>query len=149
MACDMFSYRSWRVINGFLLVSFLMCDRWFPMVSIDENHSRLIESVNVSNEKARRWLTVKQILKYPLKCRLQTADRSSKTFFLRFSINTKCNLSKWPDDSFTKHWASPIFAVWYSRGYSVWIFLDRDVSLGLWYLYPILDHTQLHFATLF
>ena len=57
--------------SGFLLVLFLTCDRWFPMVlymSIFENHSRLItamaspktmdhgiknESVNISNDKAR------------------------------------------------------------------------------------------------
>ena len=32
---------------------------------------------------------------------------------------------------------------------SLWIFLGRGVSLGLWYPYPIPDHVQLHSATLF
>ena len=36
------------------------------------------------------------------------------------------------------------------RGEGVlWIFLSRDVPLGLWYAYPKLDHVELLFATLF
>ena len=132
MTGDMFSYRSWWAIESFLLVSMFSYSFWREIDVFLRFYRRESLQANHCNHKSKSsWYTFKfKTLKYQaleLRYCLQTADGSSKTFFQRFSINTKCNLSKSPDDSFAKHWVSPfvffdrfILCLFSSKGLKNW-----------------------------